>query len=103
MDSWILYLLIFFMGAVVGSFLNVCIYRLPQELSIVAPRSFCPACRTPIRAYDNIPIISFLFLAGKCRKCRVKISWRYPLVEALTGGIALALYFKFGFSPLCFF
>ena len=100
MDSWILYLLIFFMGAVVGSFLNVCIYRLPQELSVVAPRSFCPACKGPIRAYDNIPIISYLVLGGRCRNCRTRIPFRYPLAEALTGGIALALYYIFGFSPL---
>jgi len=103
MDSWIFHFFIFFMGAAVGSFLNVCIYRLPQELSIVSPRSFCPACQTPIRAYDNIPIISFLLLGGKCRKCQAPISWRYPLIEALTGCIALALYVKFGFSPLFFF
>jgi leader peptidase (prepilin peptidase)/N-methyltransferase len=105
MDSWIFLFFIFFMGAAVGSFLNVCIYRLPQELSIVAPRSFCPACQTPIRAYDNIPIISFLLLGGKCRKCQAPISWRYPLIEALTGFIALALFMKTGltFSYFCYF
>ena len=88
-----------------GSFLNVCIYRLPQGLSIAVPRSFCPACQTPIRAYDNIPIISFLILGGKCRKCRAPISWRYPLVEGLTGGLALAFFLKMGltFSFFCHF
>ena len=98
MDSWILSLFVFCIGAAVGSFLNVCIYRLPQGLSIAAPRSFCPACQTPIRAYDNIPIISFLILGGKCRKCRAPISWRYPLVEALTGALALALFLKMGLT-----
>ena len=105
MDSWILAVFIFWIGAIVGSFLNVCIYRLPQGLSIAAPRSFCPACQTPIRAHDNIPILSFLFLGGKCRKCRTPIPWRYPLVEALTGGLALALFLKMGLtlSSFCLF
>lgn len=89
---------IFLLGCCVGSFLNVCIYRLPQDLSIVSPRSFCPSCRAPIRAYDNIPLVSYLLLGGKCRNCGAGISWRYPLVEALTGGVALALFLKFGFS-----
>ncbi len=100
MDLCILYFVIFLAGAAIGSFLNVCIYRIPQELSIVTPRSFCPVCKSPIRAYDNIPIISYLVLGGRCRNCRTRIAWRYPLVEALTGGIALTLYYKFGFSPL---
>ncbi len=91
-------LAVFGLGLSVGSFLNVCIYRLPRELSIVTPRSFCPQCAQPIRAYDNIPLFSYLWLRGRCRHCRAPISWRYPLVEALTGGIALALYFQYGFS-----
>jgi leader peptidase (prepilin peptidase)/N-methyltransferase len=107
MDSWILPVFVFCVGAMVGSFLNVCIYRLPQGLSIAAPRSFCPGCQTPIRAYDNIPIISFLILGGKCRKCRKSISVRYPLVEALTGGLALGFFLKMGltfsfFAYTCF-
>ncbi len=91
---------VFLLGCCVGSFLNVCIYRLPQDLSIVAPRSFCPQCRAPIHGYDNIPLVSYLFLRGKCRNCGAKISWRYPLVEALTGAFAVALFLKFslGFS-----
>lgn len=86
------------MGAVVGSFLNVCIYRLPREESLVYPGSHCPNCGTPIRPYDNIPILSYLLLKGRCRRCRKKISPRYPLVEALTGGVALALAARYGWS-----
>ena len=101
-NSWPVLLFIFFFGCCLGSFLNVCIYRLPQNQSIVGPRSFCPGCRKSIRAYDNIPLLSYFFLGGKCRDCGEKISWRYPLVEALTGGFALALFFKFGLT-LSFF
>lgn len=102
MDSRVFSFLVFWIGAAVGSFLNVCIYRLPQGLSIAAPRSFCPACRAPIRAYDNIPILSFLLLGKKCRNCRAPIPWRYPLVEALTGLLALGLFLKMG-PTLSFF
>ena len=82
--------------------MNVCIYRLPQDLSIIMPRSFCPQCKAPIRAFDNIPLLGYLLLRGKCRYCGKEISWRYPLVEALTGGFALALFFKLGLT-LSFF
>ncbi len=75
----------FLFGTAMGSFLNVCIYRLPKEESIVTPRSRCPVCLTPIRAVDNIPLVSFALLRGRCRACGHSISWRYPLVEGLTG------------------
>jgi len=75
----------FLFGSIVGSFLNVCIYRLPRGESIVTPRSHCPGCGKLIRAWDNIPILSFLILRGRCRDCGQAISWRYPFVEGLTG------------------
>jgi leader peptidase (prepilin peptidase) / N-methyltransferase len=76
---------IFIIGCMIGSFLNVCIVRLPLEKSIVFPGSHCVACRTPIQWYDNIPLISWLVLGGRCRACHEKISFRYWLVELLTG------------------
>jgi leader peptidase (prepilin peptidase) / N-methyltransferase len=76
---------VFAFGLVIGSFLNVCIVRLPRGRSIANPPSHCPGCRAPIRFYDNIPIISFLLLRGKCRSCGEPISWRYPLVELMNG------------------
>ena len=86
----------FLFGTVVGSFLNVCIYRLPKEESIVAPRSRCPACQSPVRALDNIPLISFALLRGRCRACGASIAWRYPLVEALTGILFALTVVRFG-------
>ncbi len=88
----------FILGAIVGSFLNVCIFRIPEGESIVKPLSRCPQCKNPIRFYDNIPIISFLILKGKCRDCGQKISWQYPIVELITGILCLFLYREFGFS-----
>jgi leader peptidase (prepilin peptidase)/N-methyltransferase len=73
------------LGLLIGSFLNVCIYRMPRDLSIVRPRSFCPACEKPIAWFDNVPLASYLMLAGRCRKCRARIPLRYPIVELLTG------------------
>jgi leader peptidase (prepilin peptidase)/N-methyltransferase len=88
----------FLLGSAIGSFLNVCIYRIPREKSIVNPPSACPGCEKPIRFYDNIPILSYILLKGKCRDCGSKISIRYPLVELLTGIFFLILYRQFGFT-----
>ncbi|HDQ03956.1 MAG TPA: prepilin peptidase [Deltaproteobacteria bacterium] len=88
----------FVFGAVVGSFLNVCIYRLPEKESIVRPLSRCPHCKKSIRFYDNIPIISFFILKGKCRDCSEKISWQYPLVELITAAFSLLIFVQFGLS-----
>ncbi len=86
-------LLFFALGTCVGSFMNVCIYRLPRGLSIVKPGSHCPLCGTPIEWYDNIPIFSFLALGGRCRRCKAGISARYVLVESVTGALfAFAAY-----------
>ncbi|WP_305044327.1 prepilin peptidase [Geoalkalibacter sp.] len=86
----------FILGAVIGSFLNVCIYRIPAGFSVVSPGSRCPQCEAAIRWYQNIPILSWIFLRGRCAKCRVPISVRYPLVEALTGGLFALVLWKFG-------
>ena len=88
----------FIMGLAFGSFLNVCIYRLPRELSVVRPRSTCPGCQQLIRNYDNIPVLSWLILRGRCRNCKIRISPRYLLIELLTGAIFLACYSHFGAS-----
>ena len=85
-------------GAAVGSFLNVVIARVPAGESIVHPRSRCPACRTPIAWYDNLPVISWLLLRGRCRSCRTRISFRYPLVEILGGAAALVAVSRHGLS-----
>lgn len=86
----------FVFGLVFGSFLNVCIYRMPRELSVVRPRSGCPACGTPIAAYDNIPVLSWIILGGKCRSCKAAISPRYAAVELLTAILFLASYLVAG-------
>ncbi len=71
-------------GLLIGSFLNVCIYRVPSDLSVIAPRSFCPECGKPVAWYDNIPLLSYALLKGRCRECGKSIGWRYPLVELMT-------------------
>ncbi|MEO0077591.1 MAG: prepilin peptidase, partial [candidate division WOR-3 bacterium] len=83
--SWLLAALAGVLGLVFGSFFNVCIWRIPRGMSISSPPSHCPRCRKPIRFYDNVPVLSWLILRGRCRDCGKKISVRYPLVEALTG------------------
>lgn len=98
--GWPIWTLAFVLGACIGSFLNVCIYRLPAEESVVHPRSRCPRCGTPIAWYDNLPLVSWALLRARCRRCSTPISARYPLVEALTGGLAILALARFGFEPL---
>ena len=90
--------IVFIFGACIGSFLNVCIYRIPQSQSIVRPGSVCPRCGKSIPWYENIPLLSYFFLRGKCSNCKATISIRYPLVELITGLVGLLLYRKFGLS-----
>jgi leader peptidase (prepilin peptidase)/N-methyltransferase len=92
-------ILIFIFGVCIGSFMNVCIYRLPASKSIINPaRSICPTCGNTIRFYDNIPVLSYLWLKGKCRHCNSLIAVRYLLVELTGGFFALCIYFKFGIT-----
>ncbi|MDT8070679.1 MAG: prepilin peptidase [Terriglobia bacterium] len=86
----------FIFGLVFGSFLNVCIYRMPRGLSVVAPRSACPSCKKPIAGYDNIPVVSWLVLRGRCRNCGARIAARYIGVELLTGILFAACFWEFG-------
>ena len=86
------------LGAIVGSFLNVCIYRIPSGKSIVFPASYCPTCGHPVKVYDNIPIISYILLRGKCRNCHKRISPIYPAIELLTAVMSLILFRKYGLS-----
>ena len=88
----------FLFGIMIGSFLNVCITRIPEEMSIVMPGSRCPRCSTPIKAYDNVPVFAWLWLRGKCRSCGAPISAMYPLVELLTGLLFVACYLEFGIN-----
>lgn len=91
-------ILIFIYGLIIGSFLNVCIYRIPREESIAFPSSHCPTCDTSLKWYDNIPLVSYIFLRGKCRYCRTKISIKYPMIELLNALIYLLLFYKFKLS-----
>ena len=93
------YIFVFVLGAIVGSFLNVVIHRVPNEESIVFPNSSCPKCKTPIKPYDNVPVLSWLLLGGKCRACKNPISVRYPAVELLTALTFLLVYSQIGFTP----
>jgi len=93
------YLVVAVFGLVLGSFLNVCIVRLPRKQSIMVPRSHCPVCGHPIRWFDNIPLVSYLLLRGRCRDCHARISPLYPIVEALTALLLMATFHRFGLSP----
>ncbi len=91
-----IYIIVFIFGLITGSFLNVCIYRIPRNISIIWPASRCPSCNVPIKFYDNIPIISYVFLGGKCRYCKNSISFRYPMIEFLNGLFYVITINRFG-------
>lgn len=97
---WWGFAFIFILGAAVGSFLNVVIHRVPQEQSVVFPTSACPTCGNAIKAYDNIPILSWLILGGKCRSCKAPISARYPAVELLNALLWVLVFWQIGFTPM---
>jgi leader peptidase (prepilin peptidase) / N-methyltransferase len=102
-NYFVVTLFLFIVGACVGSFMNVCIHRLPQEgMSIVKPASHCPSCRVPLRWYDNIPLVSYVLLRGKCRSCQSPISVRYVIVEALTAFLFVEFFILFGCTPRYF-
>ena len=90
--------LVILIGLALGSFLNVCIYRIPLRKSIFFPNSFCPECGAKIRCFDNIPLLSYIILKGRCRNCKAKISWQYPLVEFITSALLALAYLGFGLS-----
>ncbi len=97
--DFLIFVLVIFLGLVAGSFANVCIIRIPAEVSVIRPGSRCPACGEPILWRDNIPLLSFLLLRGRCRWCAARISARYPLIEATTCLAFVGLFFRFGASP----
>jgi leader peptidase (prepilin peptidase)/N-methyltransferase len=98
MNEWYPIFLMFAFGLCIGSFMNVVICRMPEAQSIVHPRSRCPSCSQMIHGYDNIPVISYLLLRGRCRYCKTPISLRYPVVEILTGMLAVGCYRNFGYT-----
>lgn len=97
-SNFFMEILFFIIGLIFGSFANVCIYRIPNGLSVLSPNSFCPACKKRIKWYDNIPVLSYIILGGHCRNCGTKISVSYPLVELSSGLVFLFVFVKFGFS-----
>ncbi len=97
-SHWIVWLYVFILGILIGSFLTVCIHRIPKGLSIVAPRSVCPQCEAQIVWYDNVPVFSFLWLRGRCRGCQVTIPSRYPVIELINGLGYLLVVWRFGFT-----
>ena len=96
--EWVGYVFVFVLGACIGSFLNVVIYRVPNELSLLSS-SACTNCKASIRFYHNVPILGWLMLGGKCKDCKEPISWRYPAIEALTGLVFLIVYMQIGLTP----
>lgn len=100
MPGWFVIAVVAAYGMVIGSFLNVLIYRLPREMSVVRPRSHCPRCGALVAWYDNVPVLSFLLLRAKCRHCGARISWRYPLVELAAGALSVAALLRYGVTAV---
>ncbi len=98
MGSYYIYIIIALFGLAIGSFLNVLIYRIPLKKGFVAGRSFCPKCQAPIRFYDNIPLLSWIVLGGKCRNCKARISFRYPAVELLNAFSYVFFFWRYGLT-----
>ena len=92
------YIIVFLYGIIIGSFLNVCIYRIPKQESIVKVRSHCMECGYQLKWYDLVPLFSFLALRGRCRKCKTKLSWQYPIIEAANGLLYCMVFWKLGFT-----
>ncbi len=90
--------LVFIYGLITGSFLNVCIYRIPRQMSVVNPPSACPACGHRLRWYELVPVVSFIMQRGRCRKCTAAVAWRYPIVEIFTGAVFCLSYYLYGLS-----
>jgi leader peptidase (prepilin peptidase)/N-methyltransferase len=99
-ENIIYYTIILLYGIVIGSFVNVCIYRIPEGFSIVTGRSHCMKCNSQIKWYDLIPILSYILLLGRCRKCKSKISIQYPIIEALNGLLYVLVFYLYGFNSL---
>ena len=98
MANLALYSCVFVFGLIAGSFMNVCIYRIPRGMSVASPRSHCPACGTPLKAYEMIPLAGYALLRGRCSSCGAAIPFRYPLVELASGALCAVLFWKFGAS-----
>lgn len=100
MDQYIVYGIVFIYGILIGSFLNVCIYRIPDKSSVVNGRSHCMYCNTQLKWYELVPLLSYIFLLGRCRTCKEKISIQYPMIEALNGLMYVLVFYIFGWSSL---
>ena len=98
MDIFVPFLIVFILGAAVGSFLNVVIYRLPEGLSLLYPPSRCPKCEKQLKPYDNVPVLGWMWLKGRCRNCKLPIAARYPMVEFVTGCLFVSVFAMFGMS-----
>lgn len=100
MDDYIVYGIVFIYGILIGSFLNVCIYRIPEGQSIVTGRSHCTSCNTQLKWFELVPILSYLFFLGKCRSCKSRISIQYPIIEALNGIMYVLVFYFYGWDSI---